>query len=115
MLTSGNFSTLIDTPRTVGGAMILLTLIVQFNACWSSSRSSTYHWRATTGMVRSLIELMQRDLVVPSDTHVLPTPTRTERSHPRRPSRGRLHVVVDLTGLKVFGEWKVRKHGYSKR
>lgn len=28
-----------------------------------------------------------------------------------------LHVVVDSTGIKVFGEgeWKVRQHGYSKR
>ena len=28
-----------------------------------------------------------------------------------------IHVVVDSTGLKVFGEgeWKVRQHGYSKR
>jgi hypothetical protein len=29
----------------------------------------------------------------------------------------RLHIVFDSTGLKVYGEgeWKVRKHGYSKR
>jgi hypothetical protein len=29
----------------------------------------------------------------------------------------KLHVVFDSTGLKIFGEgeWKVRKHGYSKR
>ena len=28
-----------------------------------------------------------------------------------------IHVVVDSTGLKVFGEgeWKVRQHGISKR
>ncbi|CAH2812279.1 MAG: Transposase, IS4 family [uncultured Caballeronia sp.] len=28
-----------------------------------------------------------------------------------------LHLVVDSTGLKLYGEgeWKVRKHGYSKR
>ena len=28
-----------------------------------------------------------------------------------------MNVVFDSTGLKVFGEseWKVRKHGYSKR
>ena len=28
-----------------------------------------------------------------------------------------LHIVVDSTGLKIFGEgeWKVRQHGYSKR
>jgi len=30
---------------------------------------------------------------------------------------GNLHIVVDSSGLKVFGEgeWKVRKHGYTKR
>ena len=28
-----------------------------------------------------------------------------------------VHLLVDSTGLKLFGEgeWKVRKHGYSKR
>ncbi|KAF1004602.1 MAG: hypothetical protein E5299_02359 [Burkholderia gladioli] len=27
-----------------------------------------------------------------------------------------IHLVVDSTGLKVYGEgeWKVRQHGYSK-
>lgn len=32
-------------------------------------------------------------------------------------SHGSVHVVIDSTGLKVFGEgeWKVRQHGYSKR
>lgn len=34
-----------------------------------------------------------------------------------RLSKGTVHIVVDSTGLKVFGEgeWKVRQHGYSKR
>lgn len=34
-----------------------------------------------------------------------------------RDVRENLHIVVDSTGVKVFGEgeWKVRKHGYSKR
>lgn len=33
----------------------------------------------------------------------------------RRPDP--VHLVIDSTGLKVFGEgeWKVRQHGYSKR
>lgn len=28
-----------------------------------------------------------------------------------------VHLLVDSTGLKLFGEgeWKVRKHGYAKR
>ena len=32
-------------------------------------------------------------------------------------STGPLHLVLDSTGLKVYGEgeWKVRQHGYSKR
>ena len=31
--------------------------------------------------------------------------------------QGRVHLVIDSTGLKVFGEgeWKVRQHGFSKR
>jgi hypothetical protein len=36
---------------------------------------------------------------------------------PKVSTDGPFHVVIDSTGLKVFGEgeWKVRKHGYSKR
>lgn len=36
---------------------------------------------------------------------------------PRRQKRDPLHVVVDSTGVKVYGEgeWKVRQHGYGKR
>lgn len=36
----------------------------------------------------------------------------------RNPSRGAMsHLVVDGTGLKVYGEgeWKMRKHGKEKR
>ena len=34
-----------------------------------------------------------------------------------RKSRGPLHLVLGSTGRKVYGEgeWKVRKHGYSRR
>lgn len=36
---------------------------------------------------------------------------------PRARKKEELHLVVDATGLKVYGEgeWKVRKHGKSKR
>ena len=36
---------------------------------------------------------------------------------PRRPRKGPVHVVVDSTGLKIFGkgDWKVRQHGVGKR
>lgn len=34
-----------------------------------------------------------------------------------RMKKGRIHAILDSTGLKVYGEgeWKVRQHGYSKR
>lgn len=33
------------------------------------------------------------------------------------PSSGGIHLVVDSTGVKVYGEgeWKVRQHGVTKR
>jgi hypothetical protein len=36
---------------------------------------------------------------------------------PRNAEKENLHLILDSTGLKVFGEgeWKVRKHGHSKR
>ena len=36
---------------------------------------------------------------------------------PVAPSEGAIHVVVDSTGVKVYGEgeWKVRQHGVDKR
>ena len=34
-----------------------------------------------------------------------------------KPASGSIHLVVDATGLKIYGEgeWKVRKHGWCKR
>ena len=37
--------------------------------------------------------------------------------HSKVHSKKEIHIVIDSTGLKVYGEgeWKVRQHGYSKR
>ena len=43
---------------------------------------------------------------------------KTVKVNYRNPSRGAIaHLVVDATGLKVYGEgeWKMRKHGKEKR
>ena len=72
--------------------------------------------RATQGMARSILGLMGLGLAVPHYS------TLSRRAAGlavdlSRESRGPLHLVLDSTGLKVYGEgeWKVRKHGYSKR
>ena len=73
--------------------------------------------RQTEGLVGSILALMGLDLQVPdhttwsrrqADLAVDLLPQRTDQP---------MHLVVDSTGLKVYGEgeWKVRQHGWNKR
>ena len=79
---------------------------------------AVYHLtlRATEGFARSLFELMGLDLCVPDYT-TLCRRARTLRITLPKKATGPLHLVLDSTGLKVYGEgeWRVRKYGYSKR
>jgi IS5 family transposase len=72
--------------------------------------------RATQGMAASVFELMGLDLDVPHYS-TLSRRAAALAVDLARKSKGPLHLVLDSTGLKVYGEgeWKVRKHGYSKR
>lgn len=78
-------------------------------------------FRQTQGLIQSIITMMKLDLVVPSYTQLcrrqakLACPIKPLTNLPT--SMEALHLVVDSTGLKVYGEgeWKVRKHGASKR
>jgi IS5 family transposase len=72
--------------------------------------------RATQGMARSVFDLMGLALDVPHYSTLCRRAVDLEVDLSRK-STGPLHLVLDSTGLKVYGEgeWKVRKHGYSKR
>ena len=72
--------------------------------------------RATRGMAASVFELMGLDLAAPHYS-TLPRRAAALEVDLARKGQGPLHLVMDSTGLKVYGagEWKVRKHGYSKR
>ena len=74
-------------------------------------------YRATEGLLKSLMRLCALDLPVPDHTHMSRRAATLEVKIPRRPRTGATHVVVDSTGLKTFGEgeWKVRQHGVGKR
>lgn len=74
-------------------------------------------FRQTQGFVQSLMDMMSLALEVPDYStlcrrqEVLPVDLCVQNtSEP-------VHVVVDSTGAKVFGEgeWKVRQHGFGKR
>ena len=96
-------------PRTYGDACVLCMLVLK----------SVYHLpqRATYGMVCSLLQLMNLDLPVPHPTILSRRAGSLDVALPRQKKDGPLHVLVDATGLKVYGEgeWKVRTHGIGKR
>ena len=96
-------------PRTYGDACLQCMLVVK----------SVYHLpqRATYGVICSLVELMDLALPVPHPSILTRRASSLSVSLPRQ-SRGEpIHVLVDATGLKVYGEgeWKVRVNGIGKR
>lgn len=72
--------------------------------------------RSVEGFVRSLFRMMEIHLCVP-DHSTLSKRGKTLKVNLPKKSSGGLNIVLDSTGLKIYGEgeWKVRKHGYSKR
>jgi IS5 family transposase len=72
--------------------------------------------RSVEGFVRSLFQMMKIDLPVPDHTTLSKRGRILKMKLPKKASDS-LNLVLDSTGLKIYGEgeWKVRKHGYSKR
>jgi hypothetical protein len=72
--------------------------------------------RSTQGLVRSVLRLLGADLPAPHYSTLSRRAASLKVKLPRL-SRGPLHLAVDSTGLKLYGEgeWKVRLHGKEKR
>jgi len=75
--------------------------------------------RGAEGLARSLFRAWGLGLAVPDYSTLCRRRQRLQVSLPRLAKRGgaKLHLVVDSTGLKIYGEgeWKVRQHGWTKR
>ena len=73
--------------------------------------------RQSEGFLESLFALIGIDLPVPDHSTLSRRMGKIVVEMPVVPSEGALHVVVDSTGVKVYGEgeWKVRQHGVNKR
>lgn len=73
--------------------------------------------RATQGLVASLLTLTGLDLPTPSYTRICRRQAKLTVEIARHQAAQARHIVIDATGLKVYGEgeWKVRQHGLSKR
>lgn len=73
--------------------------------------------RQTQGLLQSLFEMMGVELEVPDHSTVSRRMGKLEIALPSVAKAQAVHVVVDSTGVKVYGEreWKTRQHGVSKR
>jgi hypothetical protein len=73
--------------------------------------------RQCQGFLESIFELMGIDLLVPDHSTLSRRFGNLSIALPVVPKTGARHVVVDSTGVKVYGEgaWKTRQQGISKR
>jgi hypothetical protein len=73
--------------------------------------------RQTEGFGKSVMRQLGVDLKVPDYTTLCKRKKDLKVNVSASRGQGPLHILVDSTGLRVYGEgeWKVRKHGYSKR
>lgn len=74
-------------------------------------------YRQTEGLGRALAQLMQADVAIPDFTCLAKRAGKLDVSLSAAAAGGPIDVVVDSTGLKVYGEgeWKVRQHGVGGR
>ena len=71
--------------------------------------------RSVEGFMRSVFAILHLRLCVP-DHSTLSRRGKSFTVRLPRKTNGCMNLVLDSTGLKIYGEgeWKVRKHGYSK-
>jgi len=74
-------------------------------------------YRQLQGFTGSLMKLMGLGLKIPSYTQICRRAEGLEIDFEVPKTSNPIYIVVDSTGLKVYGEgeWKTRKHGISKR
>src|SRR5215213_9652586 len=74
-------------------------------------------WRQTEGMLASILRLLRLDLPVPDHTTFSRRSADLIVAQALSTARGPVNVVIDSTGLKVFGagEWQREKHGGKGR
>ena len=74
-------------------------------------------WRQTEGMLGSIIDLLGLDLPVPDHTTFSRRSADLGVATALRKAGGPVNVVIDSTGLKVFGaaDWLHEKHGGKPR
>lgn len=103
------------TPRTYTDMAILCMATLEGSLQLAVARHRRLD--ALARQTDSLVKLMGVELAVPCYTTLCRRCQTLEVVLPRLKKNEPLHLVVDSTGVKVYGEgeWKVRQHGYTCR
>ena len=74
-------------------------------------------YRQTEGFGRSLVGMLGVNVAIPDYSSLAKRASKLDVKLAIAGKQGHIDIVVDSTGLKVFGEgeWKMRTHGKSKR
>ncbi len=74
-------------------------------------------YRQTEGFSRSILKLLDTDVAIPDYSSLAKRAAKLGVALKVASKKGAIDLVVDSTGLKVFGEgeWKTRTHGMGKR
>ena len=74
-------------------------------------------YRTLEGFARSMMDLMHLELRIPDHTTMSRRAKQIKVDIPQNSHNEPIHLVIDSTGLKIYGEgeWKIRQHGKSKR
>ena len=74
-------------------------------------------YRTLEGFAKSMLPHIQADIFLPTYSLICKRASKLEALLPRLSSRRPKVVLLDATGIKVYGEgeWKVKMHGVSKR
>ena len=104
---SGSISNSRGRPEIYADAAILCSMILK----------AVYHltYRSLQGFTETIIALLGLNLPVPSYTQTCRRAAKLKL--PKLSKRRVADIVVDASGLKIFGEgeWLVKKHGKGKR
>lgn len=74
-------------------------------------------FRAVEGFIKGLAKLMKMEINVPSYSLLCKRQKKLNINFSNSSKSEKLNLLVDSTGLKVFGEgeWKVKQHGVEKK
>lgn len=91
---------------------------IAIEACVTMRVLFNLPYRQCEGFVEDLLRMMKLDVEVPCYTQICRRQKNLKIKLKHNVNLNEaIHVVVDATGLKIFGEgeWKVRQHGHTKR